>query len=596
MSYRKGLFGERLTQLFRAAGAPPTKSVVRAVHTRTNGATTVTEQQISKWRRADRVPATFEAACPVLEVLISAVENRGSTAPGLDRSLLDLESWRATWAASRSDAKAVVCDPNREPYRGLAPYRAEDADLFFGRESALRQLTDLVESAAAGDTSLVLLLGYPGTGKSSLLAAGLQAHAGSRTPILISLGAEPLAALRAVSPTGDSNRLILIDQGEELFTRCADEETRNFFLDAVRGLASTNVVVLALDIDCVPELLDYEPLAAALPKRSMVLGAMTDDELREAITGPAAAFGVRVDQHLVDVLIADVHSTASPNHRAALLPLLSHVLREIWSKRKGKALTLDLYQAAGRVSGTIAATAERVWSELDVVEHETARRLLLTLALVGPNTTIRNRVRYDLLVSESIDPRRTAAIISKFAAARLLVHHDGEVELLHDALLTGWPRMTGWLTEETAFAPARQRVEEDARAWSAGGRPARQLYGRCRLDNAVELDAKTNSLNRLAREFLVHSADAVARRRHAWRLLLLGATGLLTLAVVTLLLAFTVRHTTSDDYCHPQAAGTAERQLSTDPDPSHVPLTSYRIDRIGPSPRAKPIATKARTS
>ncbi|MFI7002064.1 AAA family ATPase [Nocardia sp. NPDC050175] len=595
MNQRKGLFGERLTVLFRAAGAPPTKSVVRAVNTRTNGATTVTEQQISKWRRADRVPATFEAVRPVLEVLITAARSRSGVPAGLDPSLLDLANWHETWAVSRSDGPAVACDPNREPYRGLAPYRAEDADLFFGRDAALRQLTDLVESAATSDTSLVLLLGYPGTGKSSLLAAGLQAHPGSRTPILISLGTDPLAALRTVPYSGDGNRLILIDQGEELFTRCADE-VRNLVLDAVRGLAAANVVVLVLDVNRVPDILDYEPLADALPERSMVLGAMTEDELREAITAPAAALGLRVDPHLVDVLLADVHAAASPNARAALLPLLSHVLREIWSKRKSKTLTLDLYEAAGRVSGTIAATAERVWSELDTDEREAARRLLIALTLAGPHTTIRNRVRYDVLVSESANPRRTAAIIDRFAAARLLIHHAGEVELLHDALLTGWPRMTGWLAEEAKFAPARQRVEEDARAWSAGGHPVRLLYGKGRLDTATELDAKTNSLNCVAREFIAESARAVARRRHAWRLLLVGATGLVALAVVALLLALTARHADGDEYCNPQA-GAVERRQAVDPGISAPPtFTVDRADPAGPFPRVRTIAVWTQTS
>ncbi|MEU7140913.1 ATP-binding protein [Nocardia sp. NPDC046473] len=594
MSHRKGLFGERLTLLFRVAGAPPTKSVVRAVNTRTNGATTVTEQQISKWRRADRVPATFEAVRPVLEVLITAVHSRNSVPAGLDPSLLDLANWHETWTASRSDSPAVACDPNREPYRGLAPYRAEDADLFFGRDAALSQLTDLVEAAATCDTSLVLLLGYPGTGKSSLLAAGLQAHPGSRTPILISLGTDPLAALRTVPYSGDGNQLILIDQGEELFTRCAGEAQRSLFLDVVRGLAATNVVVLVLDVNRVPDILDYEPLASALPERSMVLGAMTDDELREAITAPAATLGLRVDQHLVDVLLSDVHSAASPHARAALLPLLSNVLREIWSKRKSKTLTVDLYKAAGRVSGTVAATAERVWFELDTDEHDTARRLLIALTLAGPHTTIRSRVRYDILVSESADPRRTAAVIDKFVAARLLVHRDGEVELLHDALLTGWPRMTGWLAEEAKFAPARQRVEEDARAWSTDGRPARLLYGKCRLDTASELDAQTNSLNCVAREFIAESARAVARRRHAWRLLLVGATGLVALAVVALLLALTARHADGDEYCHPQAA---EQRLAVDPGIS-APMI-FTVDRVDPGDllvHARSIATGTQTS
>ncbi|MFI6998259.1 AAA family ATPase [Nocardia sp. NPDC050175] len=548
MNRNKGLFGERLTLLFQAAGTPPTKSVVRAVNTRTNGAMTVTEQRISNWRRAHRVPATFDAVRPVLEVLIGEATKRCGAIPGFDRSLLDLKNWRADWQASRSDAHVVAYDPDREPYRGLAPFRAEDADIFFGRESALRRLTDLVESCAAGDKSLVLLLGRSGTGKSSLLTAGLQAHPGARTPILLTPGADPLAALRTIPDSSNGDRLILVDQGEELFTLCPDEAARNAFLDVVHKLAATDVVVLALDITYVPDIMSCDRLATALRERSMLLSAMTDDELREAITAPAAAIGARVDQHLVDALLADVHTATSPDRRAALLPLLSHVLREIWSKRKSKTLTLDLYQVAGGISGAIAATAERVWSELGDNERETARRVLVALTLVGPHMITRNRIRIDILVGESTDPQCASTIIGKFVAARLLVQHDGEVELLHDALLTAWPRMTAWLTQEGELAPARQRIEDDARAWSAGCRPATLLYGKGRLDNAIELDARTNSLNRLAREFIAESARAEARRTRT-RLLVLGAIGLLTVAVVALVCAIIVQRATSHDQC-----------------------------------------------
>ncbi|MFI5782291.1 hypothetical protein [Nocardia sp. NPDC051570] len=553
MSHKKGLFGERLTLLFHAAGTPPTKSVVRAANNRTNGTAIVTEQRISSWRRAHRVPATFEAVRPVLEVLIVEATKRSGATTGLDPSLLDLQSWRADWEASRPDAPVAVCDPNREPYRGLAPFRAEDADLFFGRDSALSRLNELVESAASAEVSLVLLVGRSGTGKSSLLSAGLQAHSRSRIPILLSPGADPLAALRAIPSSGEGDRLILVDQGEELFTQCADETARSSFVDVLLALAVTDVVVLTLDINYVSDFLNYDRLASTVRGQSMLLGAMTDDELREAITAPAGAIGARVDQNLVDALLADVHSAASADCRAALLPLLSHVLREIWSKRKGKTLTLESYRAAGGISGAIAATAERVWSELDDNEYDTARRVLVALTLIGPRTTTRNRVRNDTLVGESTDPRRTVEIIDKFAAARLLVQHDGEVELLHDALLTAWPRMTAWLTEEGEFAHARQRIEEDARAWSSSDRPATLLYEKGRLDNAIELDARTNSLNRLAREFIADSARAAVRRTRTQRILV-GAIAALSFAVIALIVMVIVQHATSDEPCTERTA------------------------------------------
>lgn len=599
MNGRNGVFGARLSLLFHAAGTPPAKAVVRAVNRRTSGTANITEQRISAWRRAQRVPATFEAARPMLEVLIEAAQRAGTT--DIDRSLLDMRHWHRAWEASRPEARTVVLDPDREPYRGLAAFRTEDADLFFGRAAALRRLTELVATATADGGSPVLLLGPSGVGKSSLLTAGLQAQPGTHVPVLLHLGAEPVAALRtALAEAGGSNRLILIDQAEQLFTRSVDRPERVRFLDELRALAATDVIVMAVDVAYLPDILEDELLATALRERSMLLGPMTDDELRQAITAPAAAVGLRVEPQLVDVVLSDIHSAASPDRRAALLPLLSHVLWEIWSKRRGKTLTLDLYRAAGGVSGAIAASAERVWSELDDADHDIARRLLIALTLVGPRVITRNRVPQDILVGESADPRRAAAIIAEFVAARLLVHQDGEVEIVHDALLSGWPRMANWLLDEAEFAPARQRIEDDARTWQAGERPPALLYDNGRLHHAIELDTRTGALNRIAREFVVCSARAAARRTRLRRILSV-ATSLLVVTVVALTLAVLVQRSSAAEQHRQQAVGAvvaeAERLRSSDPGTSaQLILAAYRMNPDDPAVQTRLVGTQAQAS
>lgn len=526
------------------------KSVARAANARLRGGGTISVQRLSDWRRGNRVPATFEAVLPVLEVLISDARTRSATGPDGDRTLWELPRWHADWTAARADPRDLVADPDREPYRGLASFRAEDADLYFGRSAAIRQLRTLIEVAETAEASLVLLVGPSGAGKSSLLAAGIAARVGGRRIAQFTPGSDPVAALDTALGTGDDGPLLLIDQAEEIFTRCSPEQRAEFLArlaaitggtenpadaDAASDTASSAaaVAVLALDTAYLGDSLGYPVLTRALRESAMALGAMTDDELREAITRPAAISGLRVDDALVDVVLRDVHSAAVRGGRAVLLPLLSHVLRETWTKRKGRVLTLDAYRGAGEVSGAVASTAERFWSTLDEAQRKVARRLLLSLTLAGPHAVTRNRVPRELLIAESDDSDLAAGVLSTLTGARLLVERDGAVELLHDALLTAWPRMAEWLAAEAESAPLRQRIEEDARLWAGEGKPESLRYAKARLDGAVELDRETDSLNRVAREFVADSVAGRDRRRR-WRRALIAGGAALTATVVVL--------------------------------------------------------------
>jgi hypothetical protein len=62
--------------------------------------------------------------------------------------------------------------PGRCPYPGLAPFGIDDADAFFGRE----QMTGRLLTAVADKSAPLVLVGPSGSGKSSLLNAGLRAR------------------------------------------------------------------------------------------------------------------------------------------------------------------------------------------------------------------------------------------------------------------------------------------------------------------------------------------------------------------------------------------------------------------------------------
>ncbi|MFD6157951.1 NACHT and WD repeat domain-containing protein [Nocardia sp. NPDC060256] len=508
-------FAARFGELFAAAGTPPAKSVVRAANARIpDGAGKVTAQRISDWRRGNRTPATFIAVRPVLEVLIAEARRHAADDSRIDPSLLDLVRWHEDWKAAKVEPPSI--DIGREPYRGLWEYRVEDRDLFFGRDDAKKQLLKLISTVESSDgPAIAVLLGPPGVGKSSLLAAGLQAAPGARMPIAMMPGDDPMAALAAALEARPSGHcLLVVDRGEELFTRCANEALRQQFLTALASLAAVDAdapttVVIAFDTVYLPELLRYPLLTMALRDHAMLLNPMTLQELREAIVRPAAATGLRVEDSLIDTLLQDLDAIDA--HSSIRLPLLSFALAATWANRRGRTLGLEAYREAGGMARACAVGAESFWSRLTDRQRDAARHVLIALTIIGPTTIIRNRMPVEQLIEESTDPDATRAVIARLTRARIVVQRNSEVELVHDLLLTGWPRMAGWLAGEKEFAPARQRIEADAREWARHDRPVSLLYSRTRLEDAAAWLRRTETPNLLAREFVAASLA----RQHA---------------------------------------------------------------------------------
>jgi class 3 adenylate cyclase/energy-coupling factor transporter ATP-binding protein EcfA2 len=267
------------------------------------------------------------------------------------------------------------------PYKGLVPFSAGDAELFFGRDDVVGGV--LARLAAA---RLVVLTGPSGSGKSSVVAAGvIPALARSALPgssswatLVMTPGPRPMAQLAAaLSPmtgeqagvllaemehTGvvrgpaDGRRLLLvIDQFEELFTLCDDLEERTRFADIVaRSVAvpgGTVSVIIAVRGDFYAESARYPALAEEVAASTVLLAPMDEQDLRSAIVGPAKVSGLTLEPGLVDVLVRDV--AGEPGG----LPLLSHALLETWRRRHGPTLTIAGYREAGGVRGAIAHTA-----------------------------------------------------------------------------------------------------------------------------------------------------------------------------------------------------------------------------------------------
>ena len=436
-------------------------------------------------------------------------------------------SWALVAPGLAIPLRATIC-----PYRGLIAFGSEDGDLFFGREEVVGSVLDRLV-----DSGFMAVVGASGSGKSSLVRAGLgpafrRAREGS--VVVMAPGSDPSTELEH-SLSGGPPSLLIVDQLEEVFTLCPDEASRARFLDALLDLwdAGPTSLVVVLRADFYGGCANHPRLAVALAEHQHLLGPMRIDELRRAIESPARAAGLRLEAGLVDAMLADVEG------EPGALPLLSHALYESWARRDGRVLTLAGYRAAGGVRGAIAQTAEEVFVACSPHEQALMRRMCLQLTELGETTEdTRRRVPLTELRPEGAGGEATV-VLEQLARARLLVVSDDSAEIAHEALIREWPRLRGWLAEDREELRALRQLANAARSWVETGRDDADLYRGPRLAAAVELAGDARQLSRVEREFIVASQDAQTRalrdaRRRARRLrgLLAGVAAALVVAVI----------------------------------------------------------------
>jgi WD40 repeat protein/energy-coupling factor transporter ATP-binding protein EcfA2 len=450
----------------------------------------------------------------------------------------------------------VRAEPGRPadvcPYKGLARFETADAEYFFGREQVVAEAVGHL----AGSRFLALV-GPSGSGKSSLLRAGLLHALGSGALpgsdrwacSVIRPGNRPRDAMaHAMGNQRTADRRVLaIDQFEEVFTACSDAAERAAFLGAITNAASapdgTTTIVIALRADFYGRCAGHRALASLLASAQILVGPMDEEELRRAIELPAQRAGLTVQEELADSLVSD--TAGQPGG----LPLLSTALLELWTRRRDRTLRLEDYLRAGGVQGAVARLAEEAFGRLDGDGQAAAKRILLRLAAPGETAeVVRRRAplsEFDL--DRDDDASRAMAVLTD---ARLVTVAEGTAEVAHEALLHEWPRLRTWLEDDAAGRKLHRHVTESSRVWDEAGRDPADLYRGARLTAALEwAEPHEADLNDLEREFLragrtASEGEAVRARRanHRLRGLLAGVAVLLAVSLVIGELALTQRN------------------------------------------------------
>lgn len=328
------------------------------------------------------------------------------------------------------------------PFKGMLAFEEADEEMFFGREALTAELVARVHQPPAGSipepdrttnlrevstTNFLAIVGASGSGKSSVVRAGMIPHLRRRTnwPLhLITPTAHPLQAL-ATSLTRDSESviktatllddlqkepralrlvaarllqdskakrlLLVIDQFEELFTLCKDEVERTAFVEnLVTAVAEDNqiTILLTLRADFYHHCLQFQALHHLLEQQQKIVPPMSSAELRAAIELPAQQANLTFEGGLVDILLRDVGAADNQTPEPGALPLLSHALLETWQRRdpNENRLTLAGYTEAGGVQGAIAKTAESTYQRLPADQQKIARSIFLRLTELGEGT------------------------------------------------------------------------------------------------------------------------------------------------------------------------------------------------------------------
>jgi len=291
------------------------------------------------------------------------------------------------------------------PYKGLAAFQEEDQQWFFGRDKLIKELVDGIPS-----TNFYSLLGASGSGKSSLISAGvlprlremgdytlLQCHPGNspfkelvevlagflpseeaspqgKEQLASSLRAEERSIAELLEPANKSRHVFLIiDQFEELFTQ-SDKVTIQAFLNQITSLlllTSTEhpcfTLILIMRADFLASALSHPEFARSMdssPHR--LLSPMSEVELQDAIEKPAQKQHVSIEGSLIRALLTALED------QTGSLPLLQHVLSLLWDERKNQVIRLEDYQALGGLEQALESQANAIYnvgqSDLNIIE------------------------------------------------------------------------------------------------------------------------------------------------------------------------------------------------------------------------------------
>ena len=476
------------------------------------------------------------------------------------------------------------------PYKGLKTFEPEDANRFFGRDQFLDGLINELKQ-----TNFMLLLGASGSGKSSVVRAGLipllRQECGNRfmslmlTPdrdpfesfygCLLSRGIKQAEAQLARAGQVDTLSqaikrlkepeffwLVFIDQFEELFT-ISEPEKRDRFIQSLHQLSKAKIPELKIVATMRSDFLNYlDPfpanlLAGLTQKHRPLITQMHPDELRLAIEQPAAHHGVVFEEGLVEEIIKDVQG------QAGYLPLLQYTLDLLWESEikdggiQDRTLNISSYRRLGGVRGALQQHVDQIYQYLPKPEQLAAQRIFLKLVEINSNEAtgtewkpVRRRAARTEFQDEMEQTVLTTLINEKLLVSDAPVEgkpqptiQGSTVEIAHEILLTSWTTLNSWIQENRQSIALRNRLNHDIALWQVEKADS-DLWSGAKLTQVLELRSDATFQNVLggfsdiANQFIDASVELKNRQQQQKerqrRRVVIGLSGFSAAALVLL--------------------------------------------------------------
>jgi WD40 repeat protein len=491
------------------------------------------------------------------------------------------------------------------PYIGLGAFDEAGHGFFFGRGRLIDEWVGRLNNSR-----LLAIVGPARSGRSSLVLGGLvPALRDGRLPGSqywryyppMVPGPDPLAKLarlfqpadtdaddwierqvaalrqdsyclaRVAGEGSDEPALLIVEQFEELFTLCGDEQARQAFVENLMGLiqapGARHSVILTMLSDEGRRVEHLSTFRQHFEQAEVRLTPPSAGELRDAIEQPAKLVGLKFDEGVVDELVQDICGEAAP------LPLLQFSLLKLWEHRERNRVTWAAYRRVGGGRLALARSADAVFQELSPEDQELAKRIMLRMVPPTEGLEVASkRVRREVLYGATEDSARVDRVVSKLVDARLVreigneTATDAQVELAHEALMTSWPTLAGWLDDQRVAIVTRRRLEARAADWRRLGSGRAGLLDAGQVFEAERWlatpEAAYVGYDDGVLEFVRASRVAVraeeARQRRAERARRVGI-GLVVASIIAAILAWALYRAAVADYRAAVADG--ERRL-----------------------------------
>ncbi|MBK8987240.1 MAG: hypothetical protein IPM39_14360 [Chloroflexi bacterium] len=421
---------------------------------------------------------------------------------------------------------APELDDSLCPYLGLQTFGTLQQSFFFGRTTLIKEMVEKLKYGR-----FLAIIGPSGSGKSSVAQAGLLTQLqngalhGSRSwryyPPIVP-GADPQASLiRVLKPEGanilewmadvgekcaqNSTYLVnlidqsdpepavlVIDQFEEIFTICQDEQKRRAFIITLLNLIqmpkARHTVVITMRADLESNLVQIPALQSEYEKAQVRVTAMKANELREVIEKPAELVGLKFEENLVEELVGEVLG------KPAALPLLQFTLLKLWETRDHNRVTWDAYRRLGGGQQALAKSADAFYDALSSENRAIARQVVL--GIVRP--TVEQHITSDRVLLAALYPKidkpqvQIEGVIDQLLGAHLVRRitgtsaDDDQLSLAHESLVRIWPRLVGWIEESRVAQRQRLRLATTAEQWHTLGRPSSVLLRGVLLEEALQ--------------------------------------------------------------------------------------------------------------